>query len=80
METRRLSVCDVTVSAVAIRYVPLCPESYYTNIWQCITCKELFIRTCKKCNNEYCREDNDASSDTMVRTHHGKGILHTDYS
>ncbi|XP_014556158.1 hypothetical protein COCVIDRAFT_100570 [Bipolaris victoriae FI3] len=31
----------------------------------CITCKELFIRTCKKCNNEYCREDNDASSDTM---------------
>ncbi|KAL6151968.1 hypothetical protein ACJQWK_04639 [Exserohilum turcicum] len=31
----------------------------------CISCKELFIRTCKKCKNEYCREDNDASSDTM---------------
>ncbi|KAF2687393.1 hypothetical protein K458DRAFT_415646 [Lentithecium fluviatile CBS 122367] len=30
----------------------------------CITCKELFIRRCKKCQNEYCREDNDASSDT----------------
>jgi hypothetical protein len=32
----------------------------------CISCKELFIRTCGKCNNEYCREDNDASSDTLV--------------
>jgi hypothetical protein len=32
----------------------------------CISCKELFIRQCKKCGNEYCREDNDASSETMV--------------
>ncbi|KAF1921133.1 hypothetical protein BDU57DRAFT_466263 [Ampelomyces quisqualis] len=31
----------------------------------CISCKELFIRQCKNCGNEYCREDNDASSDTM---------------
>ncbi|KAJ8107297.1 hypothetical protein OPT61_g8963 [Boeremia exigua] len=31
----------------------------------CISCKELFIRQCKKCQNEYCLEDNDASSDTM---------------
>ncbi|KAF2853019.1 hypothetical protein T440DRAFT_466587 [Plenodomus tracheiphilus IPT5] len=31
----------------------------------CISCKELFIRTCKKCKNEYCREDNEASSDIM---------------
>ncbi|KAL6706580.1 hypothetical protein ACN47E_005336 [Coniothyrium glycines] len=31
----------------------------------CISCKELFIRKCKKCNNEYCMEDNDASSETM---------------
>ncbi|KAJ4365944.1 hypothetical protein N0V95_000319 [Ascochyta clinopodiicola] len=31
----------------------------------CISCKELFIRECKKCQNEYCLEDNDASSDTM---------------
>ncbi|KAI2477265.1 hypothetical protein Ptr902_11338 [Pyrenophora tritici-repentis] len=31
----------------------------------CISCKELVIRTCKKCKNEYCREDNDSSSDTM---------------
>ncbi|KAF2644873.1 hypothetical protein P280DRAFT_182222 [Massarina eburnea CBS 473.64] len=28
----------------------------------CITCKELFIRRCQKCRNEYCLEDNDASS------------------
>jgi hypothetical protein len=32
----------------------------------CISCKELFIRQCKRCGNEYCREDNDASSETMV--------------
>ncbi|KAF1831352.1 hypothetical protein BDW02DRAFT_641528 [Decorospora gaudefroyi] len=31
----------------------------------CISCKELFIRTCKKCSFEYCHEDNDSSSDTM---------------
>ncbi|KAH7088294.1 hypothetical protein FB567DRAFT_441592 [Paraphoma chrysanthemicola] len=31
----------------------------------CISCKELFIRQCKKCQNEYCLEDNDASSATM---------------
>ncbi|CAI6340281.1 unnamed protein product [Periconia digitata] len=30
----------------------------------CITCKELFIRKCKTCQNEYCLEDNDASSDS----------------
>jgi hypothetical protein len=32
----------------------------------CISCKELFIRQCKKCGNEYCREDNEASSEIMV--------------
>ncbi|KAH5275222.1 hypothetical protein HBI64_074600 [Parastagonospora nodorum] len=31
----------------------------------CLSCKELFIRECKKCGNEYCREDNEASSETM---------------
>ncbi|KAF2647620.1 hypothetical protein K491DRAFT_709138 [Lophiostoma macrostomum CBS 122681] len=30
----------------------------------CISCKEIFIRSCKKCGNEYCLEDNDASSET----------------
>ena len=40
--------------------------SQRTNKQKCISCKELFIRKCVKCNNEYCREDNDASSDTMV--------------
>ncbi|KAF2262470.1 hypothetical protein CC78DRAFT_467974 [Lojkania enalia] len=30
----------------------------------CISCKELFIRRCRTCGNEYCIEDNDASSDT----------------
>ncbi|KAF2107926.1 hypothetical protein BDV96DRAFT_616671 [Lophiotrema nucula] len=30
----------------------------------CISCKEIFIRQCKTCRNEYCIEDNDASSDT----------------
>ncbi|KAF3048906.1 actin-like protein arp8 [Didymella keratinophila] len=33
----------------------------------CISCKELFIRQCKKCQNEYCKEDNDASSETLAR-------------
>ncbi|KAF2280289.1 uncharacterized protein EI97DRAFT_498506 [Westerdykella ornata] len=28
----------------------------------CISCKEIFIRRCEKCGNEYCHEDNDASS------------------
>jgi hypothetical protein len=46
-----------------------------TNGDQCISCKELFIRKCVKCNNEYCREDNDASSDTMVGPSHS-GIVH----
>ncbi|KAF2746405.1 hypothetical protein M011DRAFT_468503 [Sporormia fimetaria CBS 119925] len=30
----------------------------------CITCKQLFMRKCTKCKNEYCLEDNDASSET----------------
>ncbi|KAF2731356.1 hypothetical protein EJ04DRAFT_498794 [Polyplosphaeria fusca] len=30
----------------------------------CISCKELVIRQCKTCRNEYCIEDNDASSET----------------
>jgi hypothetical protein len=45
----------------------LLPWKNCVDVQQCISCKELFIRTCKKCQNEYCREDNDASSDTMVR-------------
>ncbi|KAJ4382183.1 hypothetical protein N0V86_002514 [Didymella sp. IMI 355093] len=31
----------------------------------CISCKELFIRQCQKCRNEYCMEDNEASSNTL---------------
>ncbi|ORY14761.1 hypothetical protein BCR34DRAFT_559816 [Clohesyomyces aquaticus] len=30
----------------------------------CINCKELYIRQCVSCRNEYCVEDNDASSAT----------------
>ncbi|KAF2133192.1 hypothetical protein P153DRAFT_307749 [Dothidotthia symphoricarpi CBS 119687] len=31
----------------------------------CISCKELFIRQCTKCQQEYCREDNETSSETL---------------
>ncbi|KAF2872132.1 hypothetical protein BDV95DRAFT_492393 [Massariosphaeria phaeospora] len=30
----------------------------------CISCKELVLRRCKTCRNEYCIEDDDGSSDT----------------
>jgi hypothetical protein len=65
--THRSSVFDVTVLAVATRYADLAyMRATTTDFGKCISCKELFIRQCKKCRNEYCREDNDASSETMV--------------
>jgi hypothetical protein len=63
----RSSVFDVTALAVAIRYDSLtCIGVVVTNSGKCISCKELLIRQCKKCRNEYCREDDDGSSETMV--------------
>jgi hypothetical protein len=63
----RSSAFDVIALAVAIRYAnPNCAVVAGADFGKCISCKELFIRQCKKCRNEYCREDNDASSETMV--------------
>lgn len=38
-----------------------------SEVEQCINCKALLIRECKKCRHEYCVEENDSSSDALVR-------------
>lgn len=34
--------------------------------YTCGDCKRLYIRTCAKCRSEYCRVDNEGSTETVV--------------
>jgi hypothetical protein len=53
-------------SNCTFRYALLIGYESLISPQKCSSCTELFLRNCKRCDNEYCVVDNDGSSITRV--------------